>query len=59
MDHCGAVPENGDIIPGQRGGDDGDMNEQRRGRMAKVEECQVEEVDNQQQLALPEVTSDP
>lgn len=57
--HRCTVPENCNIVPGQRGRDDRGMYDQWSGRVAEVEKRQVKQVDNQEQLALPEIASDP
>jgi len=59
VDHGCPIPEDCNVIPGQRRRDDRQVNEQRSRGVAEIQEGKVEQVDNQEQLALPEMASDP
>jgi hypothetical protein len=59
VDHGRPVPEDGNVIPGQRRRDDRQMNEQRGRGVAEIQQGKIEQVDNQEELALPEMASNP
>jgi len=59
VDHGRPVPEDGNVIPGQRRRDDRQMNEQRSRGVAEIQQGKIEQVDNQEELALPEMASNP
>lgn len=53
--HDGAIPEEGDICPGQRGRDDGRVDEARVRVVTEVEGGEVDEVDDDNHLGPVEV----
>jgi hypothetical protein len=55
--HDGAVPVDGDKVPCERSGYDSLVDEASIGWVAEVQRCQVEEVDNDQNLGPSEVAS--
>ena len=57
--HCGSIPENSNVVPSQWCRHNRGMDDKWSGRVAEVEKCEVEEVGDQEQLALPEESSDP
>ena len=58
-EHRCAIPEDGDVVPCKRRRYDGSMDDQGSRRVTEVKGEKVEEVDDQKQLALPEICSDP
>jgi len=59
VDHSRAIPEDCDVIPGERRRDDRQMNEQRSRGVAEIQQGKVEQVHDQEELALPEMASNP
>ena len=57
--HGGAGPEDGHVVPGVGGGDDGDVDGAWGGGVAEVERRQVEEVDDEEELGEPEPAAHP
>ena len=59
MDHDSSIPENCNVVPSQRRRDNWNVYKARGGWVAKVKQGQVEQVDDQEKLALPEKASNP
>lgn len=59
MYHRRTIPKDGHICPRQRSGHDGNVDKAWIGRMAEIQRGQIEEIDNQEDLALPKEATDP
>jgi len=59
INHGSSIPKYGHVVPSQRRRDNRDVDESRGGRVAEVEEGEIEQVDDEEKLSLPEKSSDP